>query len=413
MGFGGSFWLPRTFWRAAKSMSPHELGLATAGMAATNFTTLGVGALLPLIRRDIALNGVEIGAVAAVPSASAAAVIFAAARLVDRYGGAAAIASGLGFIAAGACVMALASGAVLFFAGVALLGVAFGIVNPATNVLATGNVLARRRGLSMGIKQTGVTIGGAAAGLCLPRISAATSWRVAFAVCAFVALAVAVSALVRKTATGTGPLILKEDVVPVGRFELAFYGFAMSGIQAALFTYLTVYLVDERSFSPAIAGDGFAVTLGAATLGRLLWGIMADRQGRRRSVLRAAAGGSLLMLALIPVVPGAAIWLVLAAAGLSAAGWNGVFQAIVAEAAGARGVSRASGFALFFMYAGSIVVPPLLGLALTRNLWELLWWLAAAIAAMSALVMGRPWRARRVRLLRDPAPTQAVDPRRS
>jgi MFS family permease len=405
--------MPTNVWRAAKTMSPHELGLATAGMAATNFTTLGVGVLLPLIRRDIALKGVEIGAVAGVPAATAAAVIFPASRIVDRYGGAVAIAIGQLVIAAAACSMAFASDALVFFFGVALLGLAFGVVNPATNVLATGNVAARRRGLSMGIKQTGVTIGGTTAGLLLPRVSAATSWRVAFGICAGVALAVALSALPQKATTGVGPLILKEDVVPIGRLKLAVYGFAMSGIQAALFTYLAVYLVDQRSFSPSRAGDGFAVALGAATAGRLVWGVVADRNAERRSALRVAAGGSLLMLALIPVAPDAALWLVLAAAGLCAAGWNGVYQTIVAEAAGSRGVSRASSFALFFVYAGSIAVPPLLGLALNRNLWALLWWLAAAGAALSGLVMGPPLRTRWADLFGEPASSQGVDPRRS
>src|SRR5437763_1756723 len=70
-------------------------------------------------------------------------------------------------VAAGMAIAALAPGRWVFLAGAFVAGLGYGAVNPATNVLSTALVPRRRRALFLSVKQTGVTLGGLAAGLAL------------------------------------------------------------------------------------------------------------------------------------------------------------------------------------------------------------------------------------------------------
>src|SRR5205807_3995272 len=91
-------------------------------------------------------------------------------------------------VASGVTIAVLAPGRWVFLAGVAVAGAGYGAINPATNVLSTALVPRRRRALFLSIKQTGVTLGGLAAGLALPRLAQALGWRSAVSVAVAVLL---------------------------------------------------------------------------------------------------------------------------------------------------------------------------------------------------------------------------------
>ena len=98
---------------------------------------------------------------------------------------------------------------------------------------------------------------------------------------------------------------------------------------------------------------------------------------------------ALASLALLASDPGsAAIWPLIAVTGFAIVGWNGAYHALVAERAGPGGVGRASGDALFFVFAGSVAVPPLLGLlADATGSWQPLWAAAAAGVAVAGVTL--------------------------
>jgi MFS family permease len=162
----------------------------------------------------------------------------------------------------------------------------------------------------------------------------------------------------------------------------------MAGVQLSIFAYATVYLVDEVGVTPRRAGVGLAALLAAGSVGRIAWGVVSDRAHDRVVVLQVAAGASALALAAVPLARGELVWCVLLVIGVCSVGWNGAFHAVVVESAGADGVGRASSFALAFLYAGSIVLPPLLGGVMELGSWAWFWGLTAAGAALSAAALG-------------------------
>lgn len=357
-------------------------------MAASNFAALGIAALVPLLRGDLGLSTAGVGLIASTLFLAAALTTFAGGALTDRVGPGAALAAAHLIAAFGVGVAATAHAAAVFYAGIALIGVGYGLLNPATNVLASEGIDRSRRGLAMSIKQTGATIGGAAGALALPPIAAVAGWRSAMALpivtCGIVAgwgLRAHVPASARRPGGGG-----RAGGRPRLHRRLAIYGFAMAGVQIAIFGYITVYLVDEKSFTPVLAGAAVSVALMAGTVGRLLLGAVSDRLAHRRAAcLIWAAAGAGASLVLLVTAPPWAVWPVLALLGFCAAGWNGVFHTIVAESAAPESAGRVSAVALFFVYAGSIATPPALGvLADGGEAWSLAWIAVAAVAVVAA-----------------------------
>jgi MFS family permease len=124
-------------------------------------------------------------------------------------------------------------------------------------------------------------------------------------------------------------------------------------------------------------------------VGRLLWGWISDRRGRRVVVLAGVSLVSAAALALLASgVSAAAVWPLAALAGATLVGWNGVFHALLADRAGAGGIGRLSGQVMALVFLGAVIVPPLLGAASElADSWTLLWALAAALVAAAGALL--------------------------
>ena len=83
-------------------------------------------------------------------------------------------------------------------------------------------------------------------------------------------------------------------------------------------------------------------------------------------------------LALLP--SGALIWPCVALVGFANIGWNGVYMTLVAETAPSGRIGRVSGSSLRVVFAGAVVVPPLLGLVADHAGWRAAWLGACALA---------------------------------
>ena len=132
-----------------------------------------------------------------------------------------------------------------------------------------------------------------------------------------------------------------------------------------------------------------AVAQVASVIGRVLWGVLADRAVSRRTMLGLLGIGmgvsALLALAAGPAWP---MWLLLLYAsvfGATAVGWNGVFLAEIARIAPQGRTSEATGGCLFFTFLGVVVTPPIFNavLALAGS-----YPVAYAVFAAPALAVG-------------------------
>lgn len=367
-------------------------------MAASTFTTLGLGALAPDLRTSLHLTTFEIGLLPGLLFLGALTASVPAGRLTDRIGaGRALTVSQLGIIT-GIGIAVASSSRWPFLTGVAVAGLGYGAVNPATNVLSTSLVPRGRRALFLSIKQTGVTLGGLAAGAVLPRLAAVFGWRGAVGVAIAVLLIGALTGVwvSRREARGwfdvpspdglggtPAPAVMVS--LPGGR-PTALFGFVMSGVQLSLAGYLTVYLVDTHGFSKTTAGFALSVAFAAACLARITWGWVSDRFfASHATTLVVVAGGSVVaLIAIAAGLAGPSLWVVVVLIGACSIGWNGVYMALITDRASHASLGRATGRGLVAIYGGVAVVPPVLGVVKdVTDSWATVW-IVATVAVLMA-----------------------------
>jgi MFS family permease len=134
-------------------------------------------------------------------------------------------------------------------------------------------------------------------------------------------------------------------------------------------TYLVTFLVEGFALSLVLAGFVMAVAQVASVTGRVLWGWLADRVFRRRTMLGLLAlGMGASSLGALAAEPGWPTWLLFVYAslfGATAVGWNGVWLAEIARVAPEGKASAATGGSLFFTFSGVVVTPPLFNAVLS------------------------------------------------
>jgi len=255
-----------------------------------------------------------------------------------------------------------------------IVGLGYGPTTPASSSILV-RTPPKYFSLIFSIKQTGVPAGGALAGLLVPTLILAFGWQWGAAAigAACLVLAVAIGGARRHYDRNLDPraaVSLRSALQPVGMViadarlrQLCVAGFVYGGVQITLVTYLVTFLVESFSLSLVLAGLVMAVAQVASVTGRIVWGILADRAMKRRTMLGLLGLGmgvsALLALTAGPHWP---LWLLMvyaSAFGATAVGWNGVYIAEVARRAPDGRASAATGGALFFTFLGVVITPPL------------------------------------------------------
>ena len=303
------------------------------------------------------------------------------------------------------CLVGLALGTMAWLPLVALgafvIGLGYGPTTPASSQILVRAAPPGLLALTFSIKQTGVPLGGVLAGAGIPALILAIGWRGAALAIGFVCLALAfgiepVRKRYDRDLDAHASISLRSAFAPVGLVlgtpklrELALASFAFAAAQITLVTYLVTFLTEAFAMSLVLAGLVMAVSQVASVVGRIGWGMLADRAMRPRTVLGllgiAMATCAMATLAASPAWSLALLFVFAAAFGATAVGWNGVLLAEVARRAPSGLAGPATGGVLFFTFFGVMVSPPLFNVVL-----GMAGSYAAAYAALAlpALAMG-------------------------
>jgi MFS family permease len=259
-----------------------------------------------------------------------------------------------------------------------VVGLGYGAITPASSQVLARTAPPSRMALTFSIKQTGVPAGAALAGAILPALALATDWRVALAAVSLAGLAVAfaaqsVRADLDRERDRTQAMSLRaafatlRDVFADRRLgDLALLSFFYSATQVSLTSFLVVFLAEQLQRPLVVAGAALSVATVAGVAGRIFWGHVADRTRSPVGVLvvlGVAAGLCSLATAAWPA--DSSVWplfLVLAAFGGTAIGWNGVMLAEVARLAPAGRAGAVTGATGFITFAGVVCGPSIFSL---------------------------------------------------
>ncbi len=362
---------------------------------------LGISPLSPSLVEGLGLTRFQIAFI--VPSIYLSGLLFSlpGGRLADRLGVRPAFLGGLALGAVGLLAAALAPSFLAFLVCLFVAGAGWSVVNPALGKAIIDVFPVRERGIAMGVKQMGLTLGGVVSALALPAIANALGWRSAIGACA------AVVAL--PVALGWRPLGVlhagARPANPAGAGEstgsswwwarrpalVVFFatGLVLGMVQAAVLSYLPLFTIQALGFDKIGAGFLVAASQAGGAVSRLALGAASDRwlTGRRSLWIAGtgAVGATIFgVYAAWPATAPVTAGLLAFATGVGAYGWVGIFFVISAEAGGPRQAGLLSGVAFAAIVLGLLVGPPVFGLLLeASNSYAVAW---AVFATLSALV---------------------------
>ena len=352
------------------------VGMALAVQALTSMGMLVPTVLAPVAAAELGVQASRIGILVAFTYLSAILSGLVCDGLIGRYGPVRVFEFAVLLVSAG---LALGYGAhlLLVFVMAACSGAAHGLVNPASSTVLLRASPPQYRSLIFSIKQTGVPLGSALAGVLVPLLLQYMAWPKVVLVLGIASATVLafVMPFRRVYDTDLDPrrwIKLSSIAAPIievksnpDMFPLSLTSAVYSAVQTSLFTYLMLFLIADLGYTLIVAGLVFSVAQGAGVLSRPVWGIVADRFHASRQILAmlgivmGACGIAAAMFA-----PDTRIgWIIAVCAvyGASAIGWNGVYLAEIARLAPHGKVGLLTGGSMLFTFTGAVSGPPIFG----------------------------------------------------
>jgi len=349
------------------------------------FASTSIPVLGPPLMARAGLSPESIGLVSALSAGGICWFLATGGAMLSHFGPIRTLQMGLACMALGLLVLSQPLGLLGLFGALAL-GFGTGPNTPAGSQILIRTAPPAHRTLIFSIKQAGVPLGGALAGLIVAPFASAHGLSVTLAMLIGVLLLCCVLiqgfrsldgergprhpgwaiALFQPHAVITGVRTLRaHPSLPM----LTAVGASFSLMQACLTAFTATFVYSRPGASLAEAGRVMAVMLGASMLGRILLGWASDRMGNALRHLGIQAIASALAVCLMVQAAGQPIWMLYVSAalvGVTAIGWNGVHIAELARVAPMHLVSSITSASSLFAFIAS-VCGPLLFIPLVRH----------------------------------------------
>ncbi|MHB1406872.1 MAG: MFS transporter [Desulfitobacteriaceae bacterium] len=353
------------------------LFVATAAQASVSFVPQGIGPLAPFLESGLGLNKSQVGFAGGAVNLGISFTSLLAGKAVDMWGEKIVLVAG-GFLTGGAIF--LASYSKSFNMLIALLiftGLWCAAATPAGSKVIMTWFPYSKWGLALGIRQTGIPLGGFFAALVLPIIASNHDWRFAMASMGIIPIAGSILSLALyrdhpdKIPISNNVSQNKKDWSVLRNINIWLASFTAITFVAAQFTlvsYLVLYIHDKIGLSIVRASIFLVLLQFGGIIGRIFWGFISDTifRGARKPVLAGvgiiAMLMSITMLFISQKTPVWVIGLISIVFGFSAIGWNGLYIALVSELAGRDKAGTALGFGLTLVQLGVLIFPPVVWL---------------------------------------------------
>ena len=386
------------------------LAAATFAQAAASFVMQGLGILAGFLQEDFGLSSFEVGLLMASATAAPIFVLPFVGDLLDRRDERVIVGTGAVVLALGLVLSVLAPGFAFLLAGLFIVGCGYSTTQPGGSKSVSNWFRGNQLGLAMGVRQSGLPLGGAAAAAVLPVITSVYGWRAALLTglvmtlvgsLTFVALYRSPGAVAAGTAKSNRPAMGLGTVASMLRHpwmrSIVLSGTALVCAQFAILVYFMLFLRDEHAI-PLVDGAWLMfVTQLSGVAGRVILAAWSDRPGtsRFRLVIASmlAVMGGLIALALFH---GPMSWplLILISAwfGFFGLGWYGPWVAFLTDVAPPEQLGLTFGIVMALNQMAAVATPPLLGL-----LHDLTGGYAAIWGCAAALLVVAVWTTRSVR----------------
>jgi MFS family permease len=362
-----------------------------------SLSVLSLSVMMPAVAKDLAIDPKLVGIFTAIIYAVAATMALAAAGPILRFGSVRMCQAALLMAALGLAFNALAFVAATVLA-VVCIGAAQGPLNPASAHVLAQRVPREYFGMVFSIKQTGVPVGFALAGLLFPQLLEWVGWRGASLIAAggAVLAALAIEPLRRDLdviATASKPtgsiwtsvrFVLSHDQLRVLGWSALVYVIA----QHTFTFYLVTYLYEHCRLSIVQAGFLLSLSQIIGTGVRLVSGGVGDRLPRMQllgwtGILMTA--GCIATGLLAPDSPFWVITLVVVAYGGVVISWNGTSQAEFAHLAPPGETAAVASVQTALAFSGAVFGPPIFALIASVASYRMAFFAVAACVFAAAV----------------------------
>jgi MFS family permease len=344
------------------------LGVIFVTRTSMGFQFQSIASVAPFLVADFGLSYTEAGLLMGVYMLPGAALALPSGLLGQRFGSRRVALWGLALMVVGGLLTAQSGGFVMACVGRVVSGSGGILLNLLLAKMVADWFRGREIATAMSVMLSAWPLGLALALLTLGGLAATLSWRASvYVTVAAAALSFALLAWLYHDPPDLPPS------ADSGRldFRLPARVWGLAGLAGIGWSLLNAGFIDLVSFAPAYLIAGGATVARAGMLASLtLWvsilsvplgGYIADRVGRPDLVIVTGCIGAALPMALLPLLPGAGLWLVLS--GLLMSGAPGVFMTLLPRAMNAEHLATSLGVFYTVYYLGMAIAQPLAGLA--------------------------------------------------
>lgn len=382
----------------------------TMVMTLASMSVLWIPAIAPAVAADLGVSPALVGYQFTLAYIGAMASSLLVGGFVQRFGAWRTSQSSLGMLAIGHLI--LMSGHIeLMILGSVATGFGYGMMNPPALDLLNRVVTPSNRNLVFSVRFTGVPLGGVLASLVAPSLALAFGWQATMLVVGALGLLLftAMQPLRARFDTNRQPdakvirdpfsglrLVLRSRAL---RF-FALTGLCFAAVQLSLMSFTVTLLVDEVGWTLVTAGVALSCVQVAGVIGRVSWGVIADRLRSSTAVLiiigSAMAVASLSASQIGVGWPEIGVFVFFFAFGLAAVGWNGVFASEAARISPPGAIGHATGGVLFITFSGVLFGPVVFSMLYeVTGSYSATFFASAGLAALGVVFLGISRRAAR------------------
>lgn len=381
------------------------LGLLTVTHVMNVYSGRGILPLAPFLQSEFHLKHVQIGMLTSSFFMGALFLSIPMGWLVDRIGIYWTMAMGQLILGSFIVSISFANSFLIICGLLFLAGMGHATINPSTGKAIMTWFSKKGRATAMGVKQTGIPMGGVLAAGTMPAFALTFGWRKALVISGAASLVSVLLCLLlyresKMEESGNSlqplhPSSLQEVFKNRDLMLLSCLIIVFLCLQMTVETYLLLFCRDRLLYSVITAGYFLSLGHFGGVVGRLTWGPISDFffGGRRKIVLMMIGGFSTaICLAFVFLSPQFPIWAVVVLVfffGFCAIGWNGMYLTWVAELAGKDRAGVATGISLSIGFLGVFFGPPFFGYIVDQtHSYSYAWLIFSLMIGLTTLFMG-------------------------
>ena len=360
------------------------------------------GPLGPFIKKSLSLSNVQFGSITSILYLMSVICSIPSGISVDRWG-----------VKRNLIVCMLLMGTAMILASfmksyiwllvlIVFVGASYGMINPIASKGLTLWFDTKTRATAFGIRQMGVTAGGAIAGIFLIYLAKLRDWNFAVLVVGLLALLIGIIGYLfykEVPADFIKPAISKKTTQKITILDLlknknlVLLSLIMTFLclgQSSIASFMVLYLKEHLGLTAIMAGSFLTITMICGGAARVFWGIVSDRvfNGKRLPVMKIicflATVSALAVFLYGSKLPPSFFIPVVVLFGFSYLGFQGVAVVLIVEICGHELAGRATGLGVTIAWIGMVLGPVIFG-ALAEAGYNFAWLFVTVTSSCAVL----------------------------